>query len=358
MISLWDSNRSDWLTGTTINSDNRNLQYRIDGIDIYKIGFGMVEKIKMFVPAMSYYLSMKSSIAKISNIFLTKIEDLEFNPDLVHNVRIGREPLSYASYEFAKKKDIPFFFTPIHHPKWERWPYNEYIKLYRLADFIFALTKKEKEILINLGLKEDKIIITGIGPILSLKPIKDNFKKKYNINGHMVLFLGQHFEYKGYKQLLEASKYVWREIPETYFVFIGPKYKKSKKFFDLYKHDKRIISLGFVDLEEKTNALAACDIFCLPSSQESFGGVYTEAWSFKKPVIGCDIPAVSEVIDDKENGFLTSQNGKEISKYIIDLLADDNLRATFGESGYHKVQNKYSWATISKITEDAFNNIL
>jgi glycosyltransferase involved in cell wall biosynthesis len=58
-------------------------------------------------------------------------------------------------------------------------------------------------------------------------------------------------------------------------------------------NDPRILELGSVDLQTKTDALEACTLLCLPSTQESFGGVYTEAWSFKKPVIGCDIPAVS-----------------------------------------------------------------
>jgi hypothetical protein len=34
------------------------------------------------------------------------------------------------------------------------------------------------------------------------------------------------------------------------------------------------------------------------------GGVYTEAWSFCKPVIGCPIPAVSELIVEGVDGCL------------------------------------------------------
>ena len=151
---------------------------------------------------------------------------------------------------------------------------------------------------------------------------------------------------------------VWQQFPDTHFVFIGPRYKKAKKFFESFKNEKRIVSLGFVNLEEKTNAIASCDIFCLPSTQESFGGVYTEAWSFKKPVIGCNIPAVSEVIDDGLNGFLISQDPHEISDKIILLLDDEKLRENFGQSGYDKVNKKYSWDRLSTMTDSAYKNLV
>ncbi len=74
----------------------------------------------------------------------------------------------------------------------------------------------------------------------------------------MILFLGQHFKYKGYREILKSAKIVWQQFPDTHFVFIGPQYKKAKKFFELFKNEKRIVSLGFVNLEEKTNAIASC----------------------------------------------------------------------------------------------------
>ncbi len=174
----------------------------------------------------------------------------------------------------------------------------------------------------------------------------------------MVLFVGQHFEYKGYKKILISAKSVWEKYPEAHFVFIGPKYKTANKHFKLFKDEKRILSLDLVSLEEKTNALASCDIFCLPSTQESFGGAYTEAWSFKKPVIGCNIPAVSEVIDDCKNGLLINQESMEISSSIIELLDNFELSTILGEAGYKKVNEKYSWDKLVSLTEDGYRKLI
>ena len=358
VLTFWDHTRTDWLLGTTLRTPNHASTYSFEGVQIDKLGFLSHEKIKMIPYLFTYYFLMNWSIKGLSGFLLEKFNQSENNYDLVHNVRIGREPLSFASYEFAKQKGIPFVLTPIHHPKWEGWPYNEYVDLYTRADLVIALTKKEKETLIRLGVKEENIVITGIGPLLSSIEPKADLKEQLGIKGPMVLFLGQHFKYKGYRELLRSTKLVWEKFPDTHFVFIGPKHKNASKDFEEFKNERRIISLGFVELKDKTNAFASCDIFCLPSTQESFGGVYTEAWSFKKPVIGCNISAVSEVIDDGMNGFLVQQNPEEISNKIICLLEDEKLREKFGQSGFQKVQKNYSWDRLSALTDSAYRKLV
>ena len=39
VISLWDSNRSDWLLGTTLRAQNNDKQYLDHGIQVNQIGF-------------------------------------------------------------------------------------------------------------------------------------------------------------------------------------------------------------------------------------------------------------------------------------------------------------------------------
>ena len=122
--------------------------------------------------------------------------------------------------------------------------------------------------------------------------------------------------------------------------------------------DERVIELGQVSLAEKTNALAACDILCVPSMQESFGGVYPEAWMMKKPVIGGDIPAIREVISDGINGFLVQQDSAEIADKICQMLQNTSLREKMGAAGYQKVLEKYTWEQIAANMEAAYRQVL
>jgi glycosyltransferase involved in cell wall biosynthesis len=185
----------------------------------------------------------------------------------------------------------------------------------------------------------------------------EDFKQRYQINEPMVLFLGQHYPYKGYQQLLQAASQIWQKIPETKFVFVGPRVGNSEQIYAQYQ-DPRIIRLGSVDLQTKTDALAACTLLCVPSTQESFGGVYTEAWSFAKPVIGGDIPAVAEVISQGVDGFLVPQESQSIAETICQVLLDNNLAASLGIAGQRKVEEKFTWQRLAEKTEQIYRDLL
>lgn len=357
VITHWNQNRTDWLLGTTLKAPQKSQNYTIDHIPVHQIGVSLQDKLKLLPYLPIYYPLMSLALPKIADILESYLTNYAQDKDLIHNVRIGREGLSYASYNLAKKLDIPFVFTPVHHPRWVGWRYREYIKLYQLADAVITLTNSEKQILIKLGVKEDKIHLTGHGPILATNADPEDFKQRYQINEPMVLFLGQHYPYKGYQQLLQAASQIWQKIPETKFVFVGPSVGNSEQIYAQYQ-DPRIIRLGSVDLQTKTDALAACTLLCVPSTQESFGGVYTEAWSFAKPVIGCDIPAVAEVISQGVDGFLVPQESQSIAETICQVLLANNLAASLGIAGQRKVEEKFTWQRLAEKTEQIYRDLL
>jgi glycosyltransferase involved in cell wall biosynthesis len=122
--------------------------------------------------------------------------------------------------------------------------------------------------------------------------------------------------------------------------------------------DARVIELDTVSLQEKTNALAACDILCVPSMQESFGGVFTEAWSLGKPVVGGDIPAVRQVIEDGVDGLLVSQSSGAIAERLLFLLERPDLRASMGERGRTKVAARFAWPRLAELTDEVYRYVL
>jgi glycosyltransferase involved in cell wall biosynthesis len=357
VVSHWNTYRTDWLLGTTLKAPSETIDYRVDDIPVHRLGLSPTEKLQLMPYLPIYYPLMGVALPRVARLLETRIYPRAKDRDLIHNVRVGREGISRASYDLARKLNIPFVFTPVHHPRWTGWRYREYLKLYRLADAMIALTDHEKRTLIQLGAREDKIHITGIGPVLSPTANPEAFRQRYGIEEPIILFLGQHYPYKGYRQLLEATAGVWKKIPEARFVFIGPEVANSEKVFAQYR-DSRIHRLGSVDLQTKTDALAACTLLCVPSSQESFGGIYTEAWSFAKPVIGCNIPAVAEVITDGVDGYLVQQNPDNISDAICQILLDRSLAEAMGKAGKEKVDRLYAWEKLARKTEGIYRETI
>jgi len=357
VVTHWNTNRTDWLLGTTIRAPKQDYNYVMDSINVHRMGLPLKEKVFITPFILIYYPLMKVALLPIAACFEAHLRPYAEHADLIHNTRIGREGLSYASLHLARRHNIPFILTPVHHPRWVGWRYKAYNKLYKMANAIIALTNAEKQILIKLGVGEERIFVTGIGPVLEARAYPENFLEEHRINGPIILFLGQHYPYKGYLALLKAAPIVWKKIPDANFVFIGPSVGASEKHFKSIL-DKRIRRLGQVNLQEKTNALAACSILCVPSTQESFGGIYTEAWSFAKPVIGCNIPAVSEVISDEVDGYLIDQNPIQIAERICHLLLYPKQAQELGAAGHRKVIERYTWEHIAKQTEKIYNKSL
>lgn len=357
VASFWDSNRTDWLLGTTLKVHTVPHSYIIDSIPVHRMGFSCRQKLKMLPWLPLYYPLMSVALPPIARIIAAHLKPLAQSADLIHNVRIGREGLTYASWQTARQQDIPFVFTPVHHPRWVGWRYREYNKLYQQANAVIALTPSEKVTLIELGVQPDRIHVTGIGPILSKQSDGAGFRQRYGISGAMVLFLGQHYPYKGHQAVLDAAPLVWQKLPDVHFVFVGPPVKDSEKSFQAGA-DARIHRLGSVDLQEKTDAIAACDLLCVPSLQESFGGVYTEAWSLGKPVIGGRIPAIADVITEGQDGFLVDQQPQEIADRVLDLLTHPAEAATMGQSGKTKVTAHFTWPRLAEKTLGVYQSVL
>jgi len=361
VAAFWDQNRTDWLLGTTLNAPVAARAYTVDGIPVQQLTWSQRERRRLLPWVFAYYAAKKQAIAAISAQLLPKLEALAPDCDLVYHARIGREPLSMASLALARRRQAPFVFVPYHHPRWVGWNYRQYLELYRQADAVMALTASERETLIQLGVRPARIFVTGNAPVLAKAPVAGAFARRYAPSpaapGPLILFLAQKYRYKGLDATLAAAPLVWRQHPEAWFAFVGPRTSFSERLFRRI-HDPRIVEIGAVSLQEKTDALADCTVLCVPSSQESFGGVFTEAWALRKPVIGGPAPAVREVITDGSDGFVAAQDPAQIADFLNVLLAQPTLAARLGQAGFAKVQAHFTWEALAAKTERAMATVL
>lgn len=348
--------RKDWLRLSTMFAEEE-ARFSYEGIDVRRIGFPLHTRLRMMPWALLYYGFMGISVRRISRLIAPYVEPGRDVPSIVHATRNGREFLARAALDNARRRGIPFVLTPNHHPRWNGMLYREYKRIYREADALIALTESEKKTLVaECGVREDRVHVTGVGPLLSDRFSGEGFRERYGLNHRFVLFVGQQLPYKGIHTLLGAAPLVWKDHPDARFVIIGPHTDYSRSLFRK-ETDPRILNLGAVDLETKTSALSACEMLCLPSSQESFGGVFVEAWSFRKPVIGGRIGPIASVIDAGKDGLLSSQDSAELSRSISTLLSDPSMSAALGYAGHEKVRRRYTWGKIAEDTLAVYRSL-
>ena len=156
---------------------------------------------------------------------------------------------------------------------------------------------------------------------------------------------------KGIETLFKAIPQVIEKIPSAIFTIIGkdsnlsPENGSYKEYLLDHlerRYHSQINFVGFASDSDLHKYYKRCDVFVAPSLYESFGLIYLEAMAWGKPVIGCNIGGIPEIIHDGENGFLIPPNDHEaLAQRIIDLQ-NHSLRVKMGQTGRKLVEEKFS----------------
>lgn len=339
---------------------NQNLQDAINLPEL--ISEKLYNDINKFILYQKYFTN--PSFCQVNNI-LKKIH--RFNKIKLINSSHLYFNANLSAFRFSKKKKIPFICTPLIHIN----PYlNELFKpsfnyILKNSDAIIALTSLEKRYYSKYGIAKNKIYVIppGIDPMDYEKPDVEEFKKRYNISKEcpLLLFVGRKTYYKGVQNVIFALKYLVKKFKDIKLVIIGPNTREYFLFVNNLPSELKshIIDLGIVNNKTISSAYASCDVFILPSLDDSFGIVYLEAWLFKKPVIGVLEGNVSDVIEDGVNGVLVPFNNiKRIAIKIEELLNNYNIRTYLGQNGYDNLNKKYLLSITGKKVLELYEKFL
>jgi glycosyltransferase involved in cell wall biosynthesis len=94
---------------------------------------------------------------------------------------------------------------------------------------------------------------------------------------------------------------------------------------------------------DKVNALNDADIFVLPSRNEAFPIVILEAMQSGLPVVSTLEGGISDMVLDKQNGFLTEKENPQLLADMMTLLLNDSmLRSEMGTKGRQRFLENYT----------------
>lgn len=295
------------------------------------------------------------------NFIKDNLRDTASQYQIIHAVYNGLTASAEASADIAEEQNVPFIFTPLAHttlPQGTGWSSARLRRLYKRADVLIAMTEYERQWLAEQGADINKTFVCPVSTLIESSSDSEGFRQRHALGEHpVVLFLGRMEPHKGYEQILKAAKKVWLSEPETRFLFLGPATSESEAIFSEY-NDPRIVNLGLISQEEKTSALSACTVLCVPSTEESLGVIYLEAWSFGKPVIAADIPVLRSVIEHGVNGLLIRPDPEALQEAVLQILGDPALAKSLGQAGLIRVQERYNWDIIASQLQAIYRDAL
>lgn len=204
------------------------------------------------------------------------------------------------------------------------------------VDYLLVSSRFVKRTFVENGYDETKIITLPYGVERPPRATKDSFEKHdVNRNKIKILCVGQITIRKGQYYLLEAINLLNKSSKGQLFdlTLVGssePIYMKLLNDLSVdFEH------IRHVDNGSMTAFMAGFDIFVLPSLEDGFSVVVTEALSAGLPVVTTSNNGAADIIEDGYNGIVVAAGDAIVIKQAIERIVDEKITG--------KQKNLLSW---------------
>lgn len=223
--------------------------------------------------------------------------------------------------------------------------------LVSLADAIIVAGEAVKrETMLYWKTKKLRIFAVPFGAFIHYNKLIKSLVKE---DDGAVLFFGAITPHKGPEYLIEAEPLVSRKIKHFKIIFAGrgfSMYKKLVKNPESFEiHDR------FIEDDQLCELFQRASVVVLPYISSFQSGVIFTAYAFLKPVIVTKVGSLPESVLHLETGLIIEPKSAEaLSKAIITILKNKEMRDKMKENIHKKIMEQYSWNRIAQIMLDAY----
>jgi len=292
------------------------------------------------------------------------------NFDIIH-LHEYRSFQAMLVHYYAKKYNIPYILqphgsTPRITKKILKWLYDLIFgyKILKDANKIIAISREEAEYDKQMGANNKKISVIYNG--MDLRSFKNlprlgQFKKKYGINGKIILYLGRIHKLKGIDFLIRAFSKLLEELDDAILVIAGPdnRYKAElQKLIERLNLQDKVKFTGFLKESNKISAYVDADLFV--HTVRYMGGVALTPLE----AILCGTPVIvtkecGEIIKKANCGCFVKYGDieglKEKMKY---LLENPKKGKEMVKRGQKYIKKNLSWNKAGRKVEEVYESCI
>jgi len=335
--------------GTKSDLDYSNLLDKIRVIPIKlflkkkKMGFFTT----LLFPILNYNLFKNTKIIKTNQMYgswITWILKILFRKKLI--IRCGYELFKNSIHEYKNLKSYRISYLRL------VFIYLVEFISYKIADHIISSNKVEKNFIIkHFKIHPKKItVIPNLIDVDIFRPLNTQKKRK------SVLYIGRLNEYKNLDNLIEAFTYL-----KDFSLGIIGKGELEKELKEKVKElnlQSRVRFLGTIPNFKLPEIINQHEIFILVSNMEGNPKVLLEAMSCGIACIGSNIPGINQIINHKNNGYLTGLDSKSISEAIKFVSENVELMKSIGKNARDDIINHNTLGKILEQEIDIYKTIL
>lgn len=367
---LLSFNKVDW--DRLFSIFNKKEMRVLTALDIQKSWEFYEEMKKVYISNYTHisftevYWSLRSMFGVLFDLLLQEYPDA----DIYHSVSTGYAGLVGAFAANSKNKGFILTEHGIYtrereeeiiradwakgHLKdlWIKYFYEISDCAYENAHKVIALFNHYKEIQIEIGCPKEKIevIPNGINvedfENVALEVTKRSNKKSINV-GAVVRVV----PIKDIITMLEAFSIVNKKINNVNFYIMGPN-EEDPEYYEECLRYKEYLGLENVIFTGKINVkehLSKMDLLVLTSISEGQPLVILEGLACKLPFVATNVGDCKSLILGEKDNFghagmiLKVMDSRGIAEAIIELCNDKDKRMAYGEAGYKRVKEHYSF---------------
>jgi len=176
--------------------------------------------------------------------------------------------------------------------------------------------------------------------------------------GAVVSYVGKLVPRKGVDTLIEAMGLLARRerpVPLLLAAGIGelrPDLERRARELGVAAH---VRFLGKIPHEDVPLAIAAGDVFVLPSLSEGLPTVVCEAMACGRPVVATAVDGTPEIVRDGETGFLVPPRDPEaLARALARVLDDPALAGRMAERAGEIARERYTWEANARDMERVY----
>lgn len=234
---------------------------------------------------------------------------------------------------------------------WIDYFYNLSNCAYINSKKVISLFNRNRDMQIEIGCPEYKIEIIHNGINISKyeEIAKEQTEKPINTNIKVGAII-RVVPIKDIKTMLQAFYLVNKDLKDITFYIMGPTEEDPEYYNEClqYKQSLGLDNVIFTGMVKIAEYLPIMDILVLTSISEGQPLAILEGMASKLPFVTTNVGDCGDLVkgsndDYGQNGFVAPiMDYVQISKGIIELANDYEMRKNFGEAGYNRVLNNYS----------------
>jgi glycosyltransferase involved in cell wall biosynthesis len=205
------------------------------------------------------------------------------------------------------------------------------------ADVVLCPSNFVRDTMVLNGIAAEKCFINPFGVDTSVFRPREMVPEKIRF-----LSVGTICLRKGHQYLFRAFELVKKQMPEAELICLGDVKTDIRK--DWPKWQGTFTHIPHLTHQELAKLMMTCTAFVLPSQEEGFARVLSEAMAASLPILASYESGATTLVQDEVEGLIISgRNPHQIAEAMIGVATDRELNRRMGEAAHAKGAVRNTW---------------